>query len=289
MVLIKSKIRRGGFKCTPIKLLFGGFLAFINFILFVAVANLNAHSHTRDGEAHVIQSSVFKTPQQNLSGDASKKWFEKERPLITDFPSLKQRNDIIAVLEQLKWKSAIEVGVQKGLFAKKMLDNWKSCTEYKLVDLWGREQGYQEPGNHSKAFHDSALKLTEWRVKPYKEKVEFFVMRSTDASKQMKDNYFDFVYLDARHDYCAVAEDISHYWSKVRPGGILAGHDFIDAQYAIDRLGEEENWGICEDGTEQPRAVRGAVEDFMKSEKIDFVLVSQESFPSWFIQKPYDK
>ncbi len=44
---------------------------------------------------------------------------------------------------------------------------------------------------------------------------------------------FDFIYLDARHDYCAVAEDIKCYWPKVRPGGILAGHDFIDAQYAV--------------------------------------------------------
>lgn len=31
----------------------------------------------------------------------------------------------------------------------------------------------------------------------------------------------DFVYVDARHDYCAVKEDILLYWPKVRPGGIL--------------------------------------------------------------------
>ena len=70
-------------------------------------------------------------------------------------------------------------------------------------------------------------------MKPHEEKVEFFIMRSTDAAKLIEDNHFDFVYLDARHDYCAVAEDIKHYWPKVRPGGILAGHDFIDAQYAV--------------------------------------------------------
>lgn len=221
--------------------------------------------------------------------DANKKWFQKKRPLITEFPVPSRRNDFIFTLEKLKWKTAIEVGVQKGLFAKKMLENWHSCTEYKLVDLWGREAGYNEPGNHSMNFHNAAYADTKRRVKPYTDKVEFFAMRSTDAAKSIQDNHFDFVYLDARHDYCAVAEDINSYWPKVRPGGILAGHDFIDAQYAIDALGESENWGICEDGTKEPRAVRGAVEDFAKREGIDFILVSQESFPSWFIQKPYEK
>lgn len=224
---------------------------------------------------------------EKMIKETSKQWFEKERPLITEFPIPSQRSDIIGMLQKMGWKTAIEVGVQKGLFAKKMLDNWPACTEYKLVDLWGKEDGYQEPGNHSKKDHDRYLNETKRRVGPYKDKVEFFEMRSTQAAKLMKDNHFDFVYLDARHDYCAVAEDIKHYWPKVRPGGILAGHDFIDAQYAIDRLGESENWGICEDGTKEPRAVRGAVEDFAKSEKIEFILQSQENFPSWFIQKPY--
>jgi hypothetical protein len=261
-----------------------GFATVIIFTLFVAVSNL--HNEMSMDSIEII-SQLDSHKSHHMNQDGNKEWYEKSKPLITEFPTPSKRNDIIPMLEKLKWKTAIEVGVQKGLFAKKMLDNWPSCTEYKLVDLWGQEEGYQEPGNHSKDFHSMALGQTKRRVKPYNDKVEFFVMRSTDASKHLEDQHFDFVYLDARHDYCAVAEDIAHYWPKVRPGGILAGHDFIDAQYALDRLGENENWGECEDGTKQPRAVRGAVEDFMKTENIDFVLVSQEDFPSWFIQKPY--
>lgn len=159
---------------------------------------------------------------------------------------------------------------------------------WNINDLWGREEGYNEPNERSRSVHDRYYQETKRRVRPYEQKVEFFEMRSTDAAKLMKGNYFDFVYLDARHDYCAVAEDIDSYWPKVRPGGILGGHDFIDAQYAIGNLGEKENWGVCEDGSIEPRAVRGAVEDFAAKEKIDFILVSQEGFPSWFIQKPYE-
>lgn len=189
--------------------------------------------NTRSIEVEEATEDIQDTIDESRNSESTKEWFEKEKPLITEFPVLSRRNDIIAVLEKLKWKTAIEVGVQKGLLAKRMLDNWPSNTEYKLVDLWGREDGYKEPGDHSNSFHENALRETKRRVKPYMDKVELFIMRSTDAAKKMEDNHFDFVYLDARHDYCAVADDIDSYWPKVRPGGILAGHDFIDAQYAV--------------------------------------------------------
>ena len=77
--------------------------------------------------------------------------------------------------------------------------------------------------------------------------------------------------------------------------GISVGLSHITLQYfpfilcdeQINFLGPSENWGICEDGSLQPRAVRGAVEDFAKSQHLSIV-TSQESFPTWFIQKPYD-
>ena len=85
--------------------------------------------------------------------------------------------------------------------------------------------------------------------------------------------------LDARHDYCAVKEDIESYFPKLRPGGILGGHDYIDAQYAIDRLGEVEDWSKCEDGSVHEEAVKGAVDEFRKEQGGLPVYVSNEDFP----------
>ena len=34
---------------------------------------------------------------------------------------------------------------------------------------------------------------------------------------------------DARHDYEGCTEDMTNYWSLINSGGILAGHDFEDA------------------------------------------------------------
>lgn len=224
------------------------------------------------------------------SDDTNLTWYEKTEPILTEFPPIGRRLEFLHLLEKLpSFKTAIEVGVQKGILANKSLDIWKSCTEYKLVDLWGKEEGYEEPGTDSAADKDGNLRQARSRMTKWVEmgKVEFFVMRSTDAAKLFPDNHFDYIYLDARHDYCAVKEDILYYWPKLRPGGILGGHDYIDAQYAIDKLGAAENWSKCEDGSIHPEAVRGAVDEFRKQQGDLEVYTSNEDFQSWYIQKPY--
>ena len=54
-------------------------------------------------------------------------------------------------------------------------------------------------------------------------------MYSIQAAQKMKKESLDFVYLDARHDFCAMMEDLEAYWPLVTPGGILAGHDYMSS------------------------------------------------------------
>lgn len=51
-------------------------------------------------------------------------------------------------------------------------------------------------------------------------------LMSDEAAASYADHYFDFVFIDADHSYDAVMKDITNWRSKVKPGGILAGHDF---------------------------------------------------------------
>ena len=51
-------------------------------------------------------------------------------------------------------------------------------------------------------------------------------MTTTDAAKQVDDGSLDMVFIDAGHDYDSVREDIANWLPKVRPGGIVAGHDY---------------------------------------------------------------
>ena len=41
------------------------------------------------------------------------------------------------------------------------------------------------------------------------------------------DEYFDFVYVDARHDRLGVMDDLHAWWPKIADGGMMCGHDFV--------------------------------------------------------------
>lgn len=49
---------------------------------------------------------------------------------------------------------------------------------------------------------------------------------SSDLIKSFPDNFFDFIYIDGDHSYKGAKSDLTNYYSKVRRGGVLAGHDY---------------------------------------------------------------
>jgi len=49
---------------------------------------------------------------------------------------------------------------------------------------------------------------------------------SKDVVLEYADGYFDLVYIDAKHDYNSVLADIAVWLHKLKPTGIMSGHDF---------------------------------------------------------------
>jgi len=45
-------------------------------------------------------------------------------------------------------------------------------------------------------------------------------------AKDFEDESIDFLFIDANHTYEYVSQDIAAYLPKIKPGGIIAGHDF---------------------------------------------------------------
>jgi|EP01082_Thalassiosira_pseudonana_P005558 hypothetical protein len=111
----------------------------------------------------------------------------------------------------------IEIGVKQGDFAKKVLDTWKSCDEYHLVDLWAKQENYKDVANVEDAVHDKFYEETKDALKSFEDKVHYHRMYSTEAATKFKDESIDFIYVDARHDYCGAKEDIELYWPLSNP------------------------------------------------------------------------
>lgn len=125
----------------------------------------------------------------------------------------------------LGFRVGAEIGVERGMYSEVLC---RSNLAMKLwcVDAWRPYSGYRD--------HVSAEKLgrffeeTQERLKPYN--VEYLRMFSVDAAKQIPDGSLDFVYLDGNHRLQSVIEDLAAWAPKVRPGGIIAGHDYIKAK-----------------------------------------------------------
>lgn len=131
-------------------------------------------------------------------------------------PGLKRRS-LPKIWQACGYSKGAEVGVRQGHFSeiicKAMPGLSLSC-----VDIWG--EYYHFDSEYGK----ENLALCKKRLAPYK--VEFINKPSVEAAMSMEDNALDFVYIDADHRFDYVMEDLIWWNRKVRPGGIVSGHDY---------------------------------------------------------------
>ena len=62
-----------------------------------------------------------------------------------------------------------------------------------------------------------------------KEEYDFTLIKKTsmEALSDFADDRLDFVYIDGNHSFKFVAEDIFEWSKKVKPGGVISGHDYV--------------------------------------------------------------
>jgi hypothetical protein len=54
---------------------------------------------------------------------------------------------------------------------------------------------------------------------------------STDVLPRYPDGYFDWIYIDTDHGYIVTAAELEVCRLKVKPGGIIAGHDYVTGNW----------------------------------------------------------
>eukprot|EP00966_Prymnesium_polylepis_P109380 2531902-Prymnesium_polylepis.1 len=151
-------------------------------------------------------------------------------------PPLQVRTDLVALLEAEHMTRGVEVGVKKGRFAHALLSGWRACESYTLVDLWQSQHNYRDRANVNNSQQERNMRITLKRLKPYARQLSVCRDLSTVCAARLRDGSVDFVYIDARHDYKGVLDDIAAYWPKLRVGGLMGGHDYLTAS-EIPRAG----------------------------------------------------
>jgi len=159
-----------------------------------------------------------------------------------------------------------EIGVQSGNYSKVILDFSK--LHLVLIDAWRHLDDYPDKANTSTANHLTLMNNTLKTLMPAHEG-RFTLIRelSIVAAGLFPDNFFDFLYLDANHSRKAVEEDLMTWWPKVKTGGVIGGHDYLDLEDEVNSFG-----------------VKSAVDKFFLKKNIA-VAVIDPPFPTWYTYK----
>ncbi len=120
------------------------------------------------------------------------------------------RKTLAGMVNQYGWKRGAELGVDRGILMGVLL---RDCPDLHLVGV--------------DIFPDIER---SWRAfeygHEYAERSILLTMTTSAASRVAEDGSFDFVFIDADHNYESVVDDIACWRSKVRSGGWLGGHDY---------------------------------------------------------------
>jgi len=218
---------------------------------------LNIMIHTEFTEPG-RQATVFNTLAYQYEGLSLIDNFVKGEKKENKTMEYKNRDEFLELIDKLNLKTGCEIGVYKGDFSIKILENTNLSKLY-LIDPWKHLDSYNDISNHNNNEFDLILEGVKNKIENHKDRVEIVRDLSENAVLNFKDNYFDFLYLDADHSYEASKKDIAMWYSKVKPGGIFSGHDYLNGSLpqgefgvkrAIDKFSEEHNLNINITGEE---------------------------------------
>jgi len=168
------------------------------------------------------------------------------------------RGELVELCNQLGLiGNAVEIGVWHGGFSRHNLQKWKG-KKYYMVDSWGYRPDDKNANGHvsnDKNFKDDAANeqnfaiamdaVAEW-LPPKGDRAIVKRNLSENAVKEFADDFFDFIYVDAGHEYRNVIHDLRMWWPKLKTGGMMAGDDFADMDDSFPSLSIHSNshWGV---------------------------------------------
>ena len=187
-------------------------------------------------------------------------------------PIMKDRSEFGGFLNaQELWGEGAEVGVAVGAYSESLLKTWRGRRLH-CIDPWtasSDDSVYIDINNVSQDAQDRRHAEAVRRLSAFADRCQVHRQTSREAAASFAEGSLDFVYLDARHYADAVREDLDLWAPKVRSGGYLAGHDYLD--------------GILPSGHFQ---VKSTVDAWARQHGLLVACSGEHIWRSWFIKIP---
>lgn len=138
------------------------------------------------------------------------------------------RNDLAMLARELNWRQGAEIGVWKGAFSALLLQR-NPQLHLLCVDPWVSYPAWRDGKNNlddpnAARIMEQSYQTACAALAPYT--CTIVRKKSAEAAVDVPDGSLDFVYIDGNHVYEAVTEDLTLWTPKVKPGGVICGHDY---------------------------------------------------------------
>jgi hypothetical protein len=181
-----------------------------------------------------------------------------------------------AILERIGHLDApkvAEVGVFTGELSSRLLARHPGL-HLTMIDSWGEGFGkaYLDStdyhANMAQGQHEECYAQATANVRFAGARARVLRGRSVDAAGTIANKSLDLAFIDADHTYEGCKADLAAYWPKVKPGGVISGHDYAN------------------DAWEFGPTVKRAVDEFITSHGLTLELGENWT---WFATKPQEQ
>jgi hypothetical protein len=195
--------------------------------------------------------------------------FGEAADVFGEMQTLKHRNEIPPLLRRLGLNRRVcEIGVRRG-HNLDVIVRGSNPEEFVGIDSWVDDDvSSRNDVGYSQSQQDAFETEVRRKFARYGDAGKIIRSCSFEAAEHFPDEYFDYVYIDADHSYEAVKRDLADWYPKVRKGGILAGHDYVERESPRVQYG-----------------VKRAVDEFVSERHLRYFTTTPEHYADWMILK----
>lgn len=164
-----------------------------------------------------------------------------------------------------------EIGTWRGYFAIEILNHTQVGRLF-CVDAWSGQTGVHTEGPKSQSEHDKDMAETKHHLRGHLPSGRVRIVRGMSLDVAANDRTIpplDGVYVDADHSYEACLGDLVAWSKRLKPGGVMMGHD-----YKADGNAKLWNFGVIP-----------AVTDFCRDYGWKLTHLTDEDFASYRLEQ----